>query len=174
MAEERVRALLKVIDKIPMFAGLGADPIKRLLSVCEFRSVTGGQVLFRAGDPSSDMLVLLSGRLRVSSADGVELAIVTPAAPVGEMGLITGQPRSATVEATDPSRVLALHKTAFDRLMRSHPAVSRHVYRNVVRTLAARQRDSELQQRTAAAEYLQREAVLDELELAGSATAFED
>jgi len=164
MGAERVGALLKVVNKIPLFSGLKAPHIKQLLSLCEFRTVAGGKVLFRAGDPSADMLILLSGRLRVISPDRVVLATIAPAAPVGEMGVITGQTRSATVETEDQCTLLVLKKSAFDRLMRSSAWICVQVYGHVIRTLAERLYASERQQSTAQTECAERRRMLTEAE----------
>jgi CRP/FNR family transcriptional regulator, cyclic AMP receptor protein len=164
MGTDRLRALLMIIGKIPMFSGLQAAHAKRVLSLCEFRSVEAGKTLFREGEPSDDMLILLSGRLRVSSADQVVLATIIPVAPVGEMGLITGQPRSANVDASEACTLLVLRKTAFDRLMRSHADICVRVYRSVIQTLSQRLRESDSQQRAALAEHAERERVLGQLQ----------
>jgi CRP-like cAMP-binding protein len=161
---DKGKTLLKVIDKIPMFSGLGMENARLVLQLCEFRSTESGQVLCKVGEPSSEMLILLSGRLGVYNAEQVQLATIEPAAPVGEMGLITGQPRSATVRVIAPANLLVLKKVAFDRLMRSNGTICSKVYRNVIQTLAGRLVDSQRQQRVVEQECAERENDLLDLE----------
>ncbi|MEC8990995.1 MAG: cyclic nucleotide-binding domain-containing protein, partial [Candidatus Latescibacterota bacterium] len=68
---------------------------------------------------------------------------IKPVAPVGEMGMLTRQPCSATVRAHQRSTVLSLRKAGFEVLMRKHLAISRQVHQNVLTTLAARVVDSQ-------------------------------
>lgn len=135
MGVDKAQALIKVINKIPMFSNLGEDQARRILQVCEFRQVGDYDYLCKAGERSDEMLVLLSGQLGVFTEENVQIATIGPVSPVGEMGLITGQPRSATVRALDPSNLLVFKKMAFDRLMRSNGKVCIQVYRNVMQTL---------------------------------------
>lgn len=147
MTVDKSQALLKVIDRIPTFAGLGQDSAKLILGLCEFRSAEIGQTLCHAGGQSDEMFVLLSGQLAVVNGDQVQLAVISPVAPVGEMGLITGQPRSATVRTTARANLLVIRKAGFDRLMRSNGVICTQVFRNVIQTMARRLGDSRQAQR---------------------------
>ena len=64
------------------------------------------------------------------------MATILPVTTVGEMGVLTGQPRSATVEAIKESRVLALLKPRFDALLLEDKELSARIYRNVIHILA--------------------------------------
>ena len=145
MAVNKGQALLKVINKIPMFSNLGQDTVRMILQVCELRQAAADEVLCKFGDQSHEMLVLLSGHLGVFTDEDIEIATIAPVAPVGEMGLITGQPRSATVKVLDSSNLLVVKKLAFDRLMRSDGQACLQVYRNVMQTLWARLLESKEQ-----------------------------
>lgn len=147
MAVDKSQALLKVIDKIPTFAGLGPESSRLILGLCEFRAIEAGQTVCRAGGQSDEMYVLLSGQLAVFNEDQVKLAAISPVAPVGEMGLITGQPRSATVRAAARANLLVIKKAGFDRLMRSNGVLCAQVFRNVIQTMARRLDDSRQTQR---------------------------
>jgi len=157
------QALIKVMDRIPMFSGLGTEKIGVILKLSEFRNAEGGEVLCKAGEASSEMLILLSGQLGVFNQEHVQLATIDPAVPVGEMGLITGQPRSATVRAMVDSNLLVIKKTAFDRLMRSNGEICSKVYRNVIQTMAERLQESKKRQRAADGEQIEGEARLEEV-----------
>ncbi len=59
MAVDKGQALIKVIDKIPMFSGLGVENAKKILQLCEFCSLGSGDDLCKGGDQSSEMFILL-------------------------------------------------------------------------------------------------------------------
>ena len=94
---DKSQALLKVIGKIQMFSNLGQESATLVLKACEFRTSEAGDIVCRIADPSDDFSILLSGRLGVYDRQNMHIATVDPGAPIGEMGLFTGQPRSATV-----------------------------------------------------------------------------
>src|SRR5262245_35706813 len=64
-----------------------------------------GDVVVREGGVAGSLWILVSGALRVLKGDVVVNTITEPGAVVGEMSLLLGAPHSATVEATEPSRV---------------------------------------------------------------------
>jgi NTE family protein len=98
-----------------------------------------GGVLMRQGDPGDAMYMLASGRLRVSitGADGEERVVreITRGQVVGEMSLVTDEPRSATLVAMRDSVLARLARPAFDLLFRQHPAVSMALTRQIVARL---------------------------------------
>lgn len=163
MAVDKGQALLKVIEKIPMFSRVGATNAAAVLQVCEFRALEVGGYLCKVREPSDEMAVLLSGRLGVYTDGDVEIATIEPVAPVGEMGLITGQPRSATVCALEKSSLLVLRKPAFERLMRHNVQICRQVYGNVIQILAIRVDDGRLRQIEAEGEFRALEGRLEDL-----------
>ena len=152
MANEKTQALLKVITRIPMFAGIGSGDAAEVLQSCEFRQVAAGDTVCTVREPSDELCILLSGRLVVLSDRNVELASIEPVAPVGEMGLLTGQPRSATVRVRAASNLLVLKKAAFERLMRKNPTIAGRVYCNVIQLLDQRITDTEQARRHGQAE----------------------
>jgi predicted acylesterase/phospholipase RssA len=87
--------------------------------------VRSGEVVVRAGDPSDDLILVVSGRLRVvlEQADGSETVIAElgRGETVGELGLITGDPRSATVVAIRDAILARLTRESFDALCAKHP-----------------------------------------------------
>lgn len=94
----------------------------------EMVSLAAGQLLFRQGDPGDSMYVVESGLLdvRVAAADGSPQVIdrLDAGAAVGEMALLTGQPRTADVVASVDSRLVRLTKAGFDRLAERYPAIA--------------------------------------------------
>ena len=155
---DKVLARLKVIRKIPMVHGLSADGTRLALQSCEFRGVRSGESVCRGNAQGDEMYILFSGQLGLYNEDQILLASINPVAPVGEMGLITGQPRSATVHALRDCNMLVLRKVAFDRLLRSNAQLCTQVYSSVIETMAQRLAASRIEQQLAR----QRRAVLEQ------------
>ena len=149
MDADKTKALLQVVDKIPMFGDLPRDEAAVVLQACEFKAAKKGDTLCQIRQPSDDLAIVLSGKLAVLDERGVEIATIAPVSPVGEMGLFTGQPRSATVRVAEDSKLLVLKKVAFERLMRQSVSINRSVSRNIIRTLHQRRLDNEGQSRQA-------------------------
>ncbi len=95
-----------------------------------------GETLFYKNGKPDALFLLLNGSLGVFSPGMGEepqlLALVQPGETVGELGVISGQPRNATVTAIRDSKLLSISRPAFDRLMRSEPALMAGINRLLV------------------------------------------
>ncbi|MBV6657533.1 MAG: Crp/Fnr family transcriptional regulator [Devosiaceae bacterium] len=113
------------------FAGLEADLADGLADLAREASADAGEMLFMAGDPGDSMYAVLEGSLKVIvvSAEGSEqlLAIIGPGHVVGEMALLDGQPRSASVQALKKSRLARIDKRDFDKFADANPGLYRHM-----------------------------------------------
>jgi len=121
--------------------------VKLLISLCEPRTLEEGEELCHSGTPSDEMYILLAGELSVTTQEGMLVATLTPVTTVGEMGVITGQPRSATVTAVRPTRVLTLKRERFEAAIQDDSSLSSRVMRNFIEILAARVGDDNVRLR---------------------------
>jgi NTE family protein len=126
----------RLVDEAAVFASL--DDRARTF-ICEQltpRAIAGGEVLIREGDDADSLYLIAEGRVRVHNRrdDGTTqvLAELGRGELVGEMALVTNEPRSATVTAVRDSVVLELPASAFVELVRGHPDVLREVTTKVV------------------------------------------
>lgn len=94
-----------LVATVPFFQKLGAATVADIVRLLESRDVGQGTVIIRKGDPGDTMYFLVSGEATVQLADPV---VLQPGSFFGEMGLLFGAPRSATVIATAPSVLLLL------------------------------------------------------------------
>jgi len=117
--------LRSVIAALPLFQGLDADILTAIAAEVEWISLPGGSTLFEAGEPSDAMYVVLSGCLGVYLAPGTDrrrfVSRVVSGDTAGEMGLVSGRPRSGTVVALRDTEIARLSRDAFDRVFRRHP-----------------------------------------------------
>ena len=109
-------------------AGIAAE----VEAVVRFLDLPGGTILFRTGDPGDSAFIVLAGRLRAVLDDdegGRVLSDAVRGETTGELGLITGQPRSATVYAVRDSIVARIGAADFDALLRDRPEVALPIMR---------------------------------------------
>jgi CRP/FNR family cyclic AMP-dependent transcriptional regulator len=135
-----VSQFIQVIKRIPLFAGLKTDQVLALFRVRERRALKPREQLCGFGEPSKDMCILLSGELSIRTAQGIQIAKIGPIAPVREMGIFTGEPRSATVMASEASSLLVLTKVKLDFVLRRNPPIEIAISRNLISTLSQRLR----------------------------------
>ncbi|MFN7281660.1 MAG: patatin-like phospholipase family protein [Brevundimonas sp.] len=90
-------------------------------------ALTGGELLFQAGEEADSLYLVRSGRLGVFRQDDGQapqfLGVIKPGEPVGEMALIAGTPHSASVVALRDSEILALPREDFFEAVRTRPDV---------------------------------------------------
>ena len=106
----------------------------------EWVSLSGGETLFRRGDPGDAAYIVISGRLRVVDDAAGERALseVGAGETLGEMALLSGEGRSATVFAVRDSLLAKLSAEAFNRLVERHPRVLRRIAGFLVERLRRR------------------------------------
>ncbi len=113
-----------------LFAALSPEQLSRIGSLATMAEFPAGAVIFRRDEPGDAFYLIASGQVRVfvTNEEGaeVELARLGPGESFGEMALLTGEPRSASVAAAEPVQVLVLLKSEFDRVLAEVPELARH------------------------------------------------
>ncbi len=125
---------------VPLLAGADAEALEALAAEAFPRRVLAGEWVIREGDEADDLFVVLRGRLRaVADADGDErtLRVLGPGASIGELALLTGAPRSASVQATRDSTVLQVGRDRFVELMERDSRFAAAVARELAAQLQA-------------------------------------
>ena len=113
--------------RVPAFAGLQPGRLETAAQNAVVQAVAAGETVIRQGDAADRFYVVLDGKFVVSQEqDGAvrELRRMTADEVFGEIGLISGVPRTATVTAVDAGRLLALDGADFLDLVASGPGVS--------------------------------------------------
>ncbi|MBI4530766.1 MAG: cyclic nucleotide-binding domain-containing protein [Candidatus Latescibacteria bacterium] len=142
MDDAAKRRLLDIISKIPLFKDLTLYQMEKVLDICRSRRYEVDQVIFDQGTQSLEMFVLLSGELEVLR-DNALIAAITPVAPVGEMGILTGESRTASVVAKEPSSLFVIRRVDLDLLMKRDLDIAMVVLKNFSQTLSLRLGDSD-------------------------------
>ncbi len=124
--------------------GLFGEVTGALLAEVEARAqwlhLGSGETLFHAGDEGQALYFVLGGRLRARSAEGRTLSEMSRGECIGEIALLTGDRRTATVEAVRDSDLVGLTRAAFDEIATVHPELWRAIARVVARRLSAREK----------------------------------
>jgi NTE family protein len=114
-----------VFNELPLFKGLDYAFLREVAQASQWLSLPGGATLFSAGDSADALYVVLSGCLGVfSPAERRNRGLVGRVAAggtVGEMGLISGRPRTAHVVALRDTELARLSSESFNKLFRQHP-----------------------------------------------------
>ncbi len=137
--------LLNLINKIPMFYELSLDEAEVVLRMCEQKNYDPDEVIFKRGEVSGEMLILMSGKLRVTAPHGevgLHIAEIKPGQLVGEMSALTGRKRSVTIVSSEHSIVLSLKTANFERLIRRYHDIGVKILRNVINDLSEKIRIS--------------------------------
>lgn len=120
-----------------LFGALSPELMQRLLEVTSVHHYRSGEVIFEEGDEADGLHCVVSGRVVVESryADGTLRCIAQVSAPesVGELALLSGRTRSATVTAARESSVAMLPREHFAELIASDPSMLLSLSRLVVR-----------------------------------------
>ena len=119
----RGRSKTDLLKRIPLFADCSRDELETIARVTTELSLPEGRELMRQGDRGRELVVILDGEAAIER-DGERIAVGQAGDFFGEIALVTGRPRTATVTATSGLRVLVLDGLAFDRLLKDVPSIS--------------------------------------------------
>src|SRR5215472_11127311 len=95
------------LTAIPIFSQLSAEEARRLATFATETSAAEGQILMKQGDYSTELIAIEEGTADVIR-NNQHLASLGAGDLIGEMGLLTREPRNATVIATSPMRLFKL------------------------------------------------------------------
>ena len=126
------------LRQVPMFRGIEPSRLKLLAFTSERISFAEGQKFFSQGDAADAAYVILDGKADVvldSKEAQLKLAELGRNALVGEMGILSDAPRSATVVASEPSSALRIDKRVFLDLLAQFPQMSIAVMRELANRL---------------------------------------
>lgn len=119
-------AVCAFIERSHLFKGLEKEDLKVLYEAGRLFKVKAGTAVIREGDAGDEMFVIMTGSVRVITGPQqapVELAQLKRGAFFGEVSVLTGRPRTATVLAVDDVELIAFGKPALEPILRKYPRV---------------------------------------------------
>jgi CRP-like cAMP-binding protein len=129
----------------PMFEKLDPAEIKQLVHIIEVKEFAAGDILFKEGDPGDAWYALYRGKVDVIKNVGTNQKEIYPlgeGACFGEIAILDGQPRSATIQAIEDSVALRISRQAFEELLDQEHTVAFKLLRLLAITLAQRARST--------------------------------
>lgn len=126
-----------ILKKIYLFKHVTFRELSKLLTVMQIVSCDAGETIITEGSQSNHMYILLEGQLKVSRGN-TEIQTLKPGDHVGEMALLNNQPRSATVSATEITRMLMVERDTLFALLREEAAIGVKILWNLARGLSSR------------------------------------
>ena len=130
------------LRRLPLFAGLSEDDLERLYHMAEPVFIPGGQRFIQEGEPGDTLYIVLDGEVEVTKRQGgqdVVLAVRGDGEFFGEMSLLDGAPRNASLQTLRDSHLLAISQAAFGTLLSSSPSAPLSMLHTVTTRLRSTQ-----------------------------------
>jgi CRP/FNR family transcriptional regulator, cyclic AMP receptor protein len=134
---------VQALKGAPLFAGLSRKELLQLARVCDDLEVQPGKALCREGQVGREFFVIVDGTVQVTRK-GKRVATLTGGDFVGEIAMVTEMPRTATVTAETPVRLIVLTGREFHAVLDKNPNVERKVLRALARRLVETSSDPTL------------------------------
>ncbi|MBI3979870.1 MAG: diguanylate cyclase [Chloroflexi bacterium] len=133
---------VNILASVPLFRPLGRDQLEFLATRATEQVYQAGQSVIQQNDPADSLLVVLSGRVRITEATpdipqvGLILGELGQGEIIGELGILSDQPRTATVVATEPTHCLVLPRQEFLQVLQGSSDLAIALLRVLSRRLA--------------------------------------
>ena len=125
-------ARIRHLQRVPLFSGFDEDELRRIAELSRIVEVPAGRELTQMGAPGDAFFVIIDGSVAVHTPIGAS-GQLPPGSFFGEMSLIDGEPRSATITAATDLRLLVVDRTHFWRLLEDTPELMRRILTDLSR-----------------------------------------
>ncbi len=144
--------IVEHLRRVEIFGGLTDEDMLQLASLCRVQKMGANQAVFNEGDDGDELIIIIEGCVRVSLITRSAQGSMTPSTinmlykgqSFGEMVLLGGATRSATVTCVDPCTLLIIRERDFASLCERNPRIGYRVMRNMASDLAYKLRSSNL------------------------------
>ena len=119
---------VKLLQRVALFEGLSSRQLAQVARLVDEVNVAAGKRLAMAGQTGRELFVIVEGRALARTARGRTVQL-GPGQFFGEMSLLDGGPRSATVEASTPMRLLVIGYREFWQLLAESPLIAKQIMR---------------------------------------------
>jgi len=128
-------AKVELLKRVPLFAQCSKQELAAVAAVADETDLSEGKELTKQGQPGREFVVLVEGQADVRQ-DGRKLRTLKDGDFFGEIALVTGRPRTATVVATTPVRVLVITDRSFRALLEQSPGIQKKVLQALAERVA--------------------------------------
>lgn len=119
--------LIEAISKVPLFSGLDDKGLEQVSQAAQVIVANQGKTIIKQGDRDRSMFIILDGKVRVFTYDNegkqIQLAILSENQFFGEISLLSGVPRTATVQAVEETLLCKLKFAAIREICQSSPLI---------------------------------------------------
>ena len=129
-------AKVDLLKGVPLFAGCSKADLQRIASLADELDLGAGATLIREGERGREFLVIVDGTVRVTKR-GKKVRDLGSGDFIGEIALVSDVPRTATVTATSPVRLLVVTDRAFRGLIEEMPSIATKVLQSLGERLHA-------------------------------------
>jgi CRP/FNR family cyclic AMP-dependent transcriptional regulator len=119
-------ARIRHLQRVPLFSGFDEGDLRRVADMSRIVEAPAGTVITQIGEPGDSFFVIIDGTVAVRTPVGAGSQL-HPGDFFGEMSLLDGEPRSATIVATTEIRLLIVERTQFWRLLEETPDLIRRI-----------------------------------------------
>jgi CRP/FNR family cyclic AMP-dependent transcriptional regulator len=125
-----------LLKNVPLFAGCSKSELQKIASLADELDLGEGATLIREGERGREFIVIAQGTVRVTR-NGKQLRELGAGDFIGEIALVADVPRTATVTATSPVRLLVVTDRAFRGLLEQMPSLAKKVLQSLGERLHA-------------------------------------
>jgi CRP-like cAMP-binding protein len=144
--------VIENLRKVEILAGLSDDDLLQVSGICKAVRVPTDRTIFKEGDDGDELYVIHEGSVRVLLNTRTSTGTITtstinmlyPGQCFGELVLLNGISRSATIVAAEPTTLIVVREPDFRNLCESNPRIGYIVMRNLAQDLAYKLRSSNL------------------------------
>ena len=119
-------ARIQHLERVPLFSGFTNAELRRVADLSRIVEITTGTVVTQIGEPGDSFFIIIDGAVAVRTPVGAA-SQMQPGDFFGEMSLLDGEPRSATIVATTDLRLLIVDRSHFWRLLDEAPDLVRRM-----------------------------------------------
>ncbi|HYJ92919.1 MAG TPA: mechanosensitive ion channel family protein [Pyrinomonadaceae bacterium] len=150
--EEHINTVTERLNNVSIFAPLSDEETERLAQASTFRVYAPGEAIVRIGQEGRSMFVIMRGSVEVQIPQETSIRVLNTLREndfFGEMSLLTGEPRTATVVAVEETEVLQIRKSAIKPIFEANPELVRAISemveerRGLLRSFAEKETDIE-------------------------------
>ena len=128
-----------ILGETSLLRSVPPEDLKAIAAASRLRGFRRGQVVFTRSDPGDTVIVVVSGRVKVTvrSADGGELtlAVIHPGGLLGELGVVDGGPRSADAETLEECQLLLIPRDAIREICARVPSAAQALTNSIAASL---------------------------------------
>ena len=132
----RKNTKVELLQAVPLFASCSRTELERIASLADELDLADGAALIREGERGREFLVIVNGTVRVTKG-GKKIRDLGSGDFIGEVALVSDVPRTATVTATSPVRLLVVTDRAFRGLIEEMPSIATKVLQSLGERLHA-------------------------------------